>query len=86
MIIITSAFNPKACANAIAKAGFTFNTTTVAAYIRHNNTNYDSVCNLLGTDEAEALIVATFKAVVSVAPMTKSAMTVWAQKKIKTLA
>ena len=86
MIYATKAFNPTTSIARITKAGMTVSLAAVAADIRHNHTNYDSMTNLLATDDAEALILATYKAVVSINSATAPAMKVWAQKKIKTLA
>ena len=86
MIHQTKSFNPATSMARIAKAGMTVSLAAVAADIRHNHTNYDSKTNLLSTDDAEALIISTYKAVVSINSATAPAMKVWAQKKLKTLA
>ena len=86
MITITKAYSVEKSVAAIKAAGYTLTLAAVAADIRHNYTNYDAKAVLLGTDEAEALIIATFKAVVSVNKATAPAMKVWAQSKLKTLA
>ena len=86
MIYSTKAYDVAKSVRAIAAAGHTFSLAAVAADIRHNYTNYDAKSNLLGTDEAEALIIATFKAVVSINKATAPAMKAWAQSKLRTLA
>ena len=86
MIYSTKEFNVKTSVARIAAAGHTFSLAAVAADIRHNYTNYDAKSNLLGTDQAEELIIATYKAVVSINSATAPAMKAWAKSKLNTLA
>lgn len=85
MIYQTKQFNTDKAIASITSKGYKVTTAAIAAYIRHECTNYDSVSTFLSTDKAEEVIKQTYIMVTTISPMMKQVMHSWGNTKLKGL-